>query len=313
MRSPLLLICCALLSSLCFAAGPRATESTNATCTAEVVVNAFDSATKADLRGLSSSDFEARALGRDYAVVKADPVLHNRVLVLVDARGASSFTQARAIAEMVRDEVPSEMPIAFGLIAQQAALTRGFYSDYDVFGAAIQKVFSRFHKASGSKGASLEAALRQGLELFGSARSGDTVLLITSGTGEERLNIRKLAREFNEHQVRLQLLMPGESTSSENALSVFSSWDAADHFSSRLLQLAARTGGALMGFMNQDWLDAASSGYTLFINLPQNSGKLMKLDLREKQGNADLFYPEQVAGCTATYSASAATKTSVLP
>lgn len=313
MRSPLLLIACALLSSFCFAARPGATEGTSATCTADVVVNAFDSATKADLHGLQAGDFEARSLGRDYAVVKATPVLHNRVLVLVDARGARSFAQVRAISEMVREQMPPEMPVAFGVIAQQPVITRGFYSDYDVFGAAIQKAFSRSHIASGSKGASLEAALRQGLALFGTAKSGDTVLLITSGTRDEGLKVAKLARRLNEHQVRLQLLMPEENTASENALSVFSSWDAAEHFSSRLLELAARTGGALMGFMNSDWLDAASSGYTLSINLPQNSGKLMKVDLREKQGNADLFYPEQITGCTASYTASAATKTTALP
>jgi hypothetical protein len=277
------------------------------------VVNAFDSTTKADLRGLRAGDFEARALGRDYSVLKADPVLHNRVLVLVDARDARSLTQTRAMSETVREQTPPEMPVAFGVIAKRLIVTRGFYSDYDVFGTAIQKVFSRSRVASGSKGASLEAALRQGLALFSPAKSGDTVLLITSGTRDEGLSVRKLAREFNEHQVRLQLLMPGENTSSGSALSVFSSWDAAEHFSSRLLELAARTGGALMGFMNSDWLDAASSGYTLSINLPQNSGKLMKVDLRDKLGNADLFYPEQIAGCTASYSASAAAKASVLP
>lgn len=277
------------------------------------MVNAFDSVTKADLHGLRAGDFEASALGRDYGVVKATPVLHNRVLVLVDARGERSFTQARAMSELVREQTPPQMPVAFGVIAQQPVITGGFYSDYDVFGAAIGKVFSRSHIASGSKGAPLETALRQGLALFGPAKSGDTILLITSGTRDEGLSVRKLAREFNEHQVRLQLLLPGEHTSSGSALSVFSSWDGAERFSSRLLELAARTGGALMGFMNSDWLDAASSGYTLFINLPQNSGKLMKLDLREKQGNADLFYPEQVAGCSASYSASAATKASVLP
>jgi hypothetical protein len=313
MRSPLSLISCALLlsSSLGFAAGPRAAQSTAASCTAEVVVNAFDSATKADLHGLSARDFQARALGRDYSVVKAAPVLHNRVLVLADARGANSLAQAREIAEMVREQAPQQMPVAFGVITGQIAFTHGFYSDYDLFGAAIAKLFSAANATPG-KGASLEAALRQTLELFGPARSGDTVLLITSGTHEERFNIRKLAHDFNQHQVRLQLLMPAESASSGSAVSVFSSWDAADQFSSRLLELAARTGGALMGFMNQDWVDAASSGYTLSIDLPQSSGKLMRLDLREKD-NADLFYPEQVSGCVASYSASAAAKGSALP
>jgi hypothetical protein len=216
------------------------------------------------------------------------------------------------MAEMVREQAPPEMPVAFGVIAQEPVITLRFYSDYDLFGSAIAKVLSRSQVAHGYKRGSLEGALRQGLLLFGHPHSGDTILLITSGVREERLNVRKLAREFNEHQVRLQLLMPPESTSSSDAVSVFSSWNAADQFSSRLLELAAKTGGALMGFMNADWLDAASSGYTLSIDLPQNGGKLMKLDIREKD-HADLFYPEQVAGCTATYSASAAAKTSVLP
>ena len=278
-------------------------------------MNAFDSATKADLHGLKAGDFEARALGQDYSVLKAVPVLHNRVLVLADARGASSLSQARAIAEMVRMQAPPEMPVAFGVIAQQPVITRGFYSDYDLFGAAMVKVFSVSHAAPRQAAASLEAALRQGLLLFGPARSGDTILLITAGKRDDHLNAQKLAREFNEHQVRLQLLMPPEAPPSGDTIPLFSSGDAADQFSSRLLELAARTGGALMGFMNSDWLGAASSGYMLSIDLPQNNGKgkLMSIELRDKEGTADLFYPEQIAGCMASYSASAAAKTSVLP
>lgn len=315
MRFVLLSSCTLLLSSLCFAAGPPATERTIATCTTEVVVNAFDSATKADLYGLRADDFEARAAGRDYSVLKAAPVLHNRVLVLADARGDQSLNQTRAIGEMVRDQAPPEMPVAFGAIGQQAVMTRGFYSDYDVFGAAIANVFSRSHAAQGNQGTALETALRQALLLFGQARSGDTILLVTTGTHNERLNVRKLAREFNQHQIRLQLLMPAESSSSNGPLAVFSSWDGADQFSSRLLELAARTGGALMGFMNSDWVGAASSGYTLSIDLPQNGGKgkLLKLDLRAKEGNADLFFPEQVTGCTPSYSASASRNAKPLP
>jgi hypothetical protein len=310
MRCFLSFLPCVLLfsSSLGFAA------TRGETCTTEVVVNAFDSATKADLYGLRAEDFEARSAGQDSSVLKAAPVLHNRVLVLADARGAKSLSQARAIAEMVREQVPPQMPVAFGVIAGQAAATPRFYSDYDLFGAAIAKVFSRSHAGSGAE-APLDAALRQALHLFGPARSGDTVLLITSGTHQEHINVRKLAREFNQHQVRLQLLMPPESVSSGGPLAVFSSWDAADQFSSNLLELAAKTGGALMGFMNSDWLDAASSGYTLSIDLPPNGGKgkLMKLYLREKEGNAELFYPEEVAGCTPSYSASAARETKPLP
>lgn len=317
MRFSLPLISCALLlsSSLAFAANPPASEKAGQTCTAEVVVNAFDSATKADLYGLRAEDFEARSAGQDYSVLKAAPVLHNRVLVLADARGLKSLTQARAVATMVREQAPPRMPIAFGVIAQQPVITRGFYSDYDLFGAAIAKVFSASAVTAGHTGASLEAALRQGLLLFGPAQSGDTILLVTAGRHDESFNLRKLARELNQHQVRLQLLMPAENTSSDSALAVFSSWDAADQFSSRLLELAAKTGGALMGFMNSDWVGAASSGYTLSIDLPQNGGKgkLIKLDLREKQGNADLFYPEQVTGCTPSYSASAARDTKPLP
>lgn len=314
MRS-LLIITGALLftSSLALASGPA--PNSRETCKAEVVVNAFDSATKADLHGLRAADFQARAAGRNYFVTKAAPVLHNRVLVLADVRDAQTLQSARTIAQMVRDQAPPQMPLAFGVIAQQPVFTARFSTDYDRFGAAIENVFSRSRAGSSHAGVPLEAALRQALLLFGPAQSGDTILLITSGTRPEHFSAGKLARQFNQHQVRLQLLMPAEIPVSGSPVSAFSSWDAADHFSSRLLQLAAKTGGALMGFMNSDWLDAASSGYTLSINLPQDGGKgkLMKLDVRERDGNANLFYPERVAGCTASYSASAARETKPLP
>ncbi len=316
MRFLLPLISGALLlsASLALAASHRAADNAGQTCTTQVVVNAFDSATKADLYGLRADDFEASASGRDYSVLKATPVLHNRVLVLADARGAKSLSQARAIADLIREQAPPEMPVAFGVITGQAVLMRRFYSDYDLFGAALANLFSHSHAAPGNHGAPLDAALRQALLLFGQPRSGDTILLVTPGSHDQGINVRKLAREFNQHQVRLQLLMPSESISSGGPLAVFSSWDGADQFSLRLLELASRTGGALMGFMNSDWVGAASSGYMLSIDLPQTDGKgkLLKLDLREKEGNADLFYPEQVARCAANYSASAA-KANPLP
>ena len=315
MRFLLPLISGALLlpASFASAASHRAADNAGQTCTTQVVVNAFDAATKADLYGLRADDFEASASGRDYSVLRATPVLHNRVLVLADARSAKSLGQARAIADLIREQAPAEMPVAFGVIMGQAVFTRRFYSDYDLFGAAIASVFSRSHVSPDSRRAPLEAALRQALLLFGQPRSGDTILLVTPGSHDQDINVRKLAREFNQHQIRLQLLIPSESISSSGPLAVFSSWDAADQFSSRLLELAARTGGALMGFMNSDWVGAASSGYTLSIDLPQNGGKgrLLKLDLREKEGNADLFYPEQVAGCAPSYSASAAKATPI--
>ncbi|MGH9565235.1 MAG: hypothetical protein ACRD4F_01710 [Candidatus Angelobacter sp.] len=274
------------------------------------MVNAFDSASKTDLHGLSANDFHAWSGKASLTIVKAGPVYHNRVLVLVDGRGMAS-KDIRDIAQLVREQAPPAMPVALGVLRSRVAFTRGFLTDYDEFGAEIANLLV---SSSAPAQLSLYGALQQAITFFGPARSGDTLLLVTSGTSTHKLRERDIARSFNRHQLRLQLLMPPPPVS-VNASSLFSVWENAERFSGNLITLANHTGGALMGFMNADWVGVASAGYMLAVQFPSTMVKpaAWNVSLPGSPVKADLFYPATVTPCSQTIRASAFNPGAVRP
>lgn len=272
-------------------------------CTTQVAVNAFDSRTRNFLYGLTPADFQAAA-GRDQLrITKVQPVFRNRVLVLLDSSARPRQEDLKAMAELVT-EAPPGMPVAFGLFARHAVFTRGFISDPDLLSSAVGEAMAQANDLG--TGSALPAALAQALDLFGPHQPGDTILLVSNGSRHEsRRAIDKLRKEFRRRGTRLQLLVglqPASSGSGNDASLLFAGWTLTDNMSDSLVQLANSTGGALMGFMNSDWLDAASSGYMLSIVTPMEMSKPRNWTLRIRDaGNdvppADLFYPEQLAPC----------------
>lgn len=274
-------------------------------CTTQIAVNAFDSHTKDFLYGLTPQDFDATAGHLELPVASVKPVFRNRVLVLLDAGSNPDNAALKQMAALV-EEAPPGMPVAFGIFAHHAAFTRGFVTDPDLLSSVIKHVMAE--STALGKAANLSNALVQALEIFGPHQAGDTILLVTSGaSAESNRAMRHLQKEFRRHGTRLQLLMglwPSPASGGSGVARLFSAWDAADHFSSRLIALANSTGGALMGFMNSDWLHAASSGYMLTVLTPAGMTSARNWSLRIRDaGNdvppADLFYPEQIRPCAA--------------
>jgi hypothetical protein len=312
---PVLLGCALLISCLASARQPRASQTSKpddgtGTCTTQVVVNAFDSASKTDLHGLIASDFVASSGKTLLTIVTAGPVYHNRVLVLLDGRGMA-WKDIRDIAALVREQAPPAMPVALGILGNRVAFTSGFLTDYDEFGVEIANLLV---SSSAPGQLSLYRALQQATTFFGSARSGDTLLLVTSGTNARKIRERDLAKSFNRHQLRLQLLMPPPPLS-VNASSLFSVWQNAERFSGNLITLANHTGGALMGFMNADWVGVASAGYMLAVQLPSTMVKAAawNVSLPGSPVKADLFYPATVTTCSQAIRASAGDPGAVRP
>lgn len=288
-------------------------------CTTEVAINAFDSQTKNFLYGLTAADFQA-AVGPDHLRIwKVQPVFRNRVLVLLDQSGHPGQESVQAMAELVT-EAPPGMPVAFGLFARRAAFTHGFIKDPDALSSAVREVMAQANYLG--TGSALPAAIHQALDLFGPHQPGDTVLLVSSGgQRENKRTMEKLRKEFRRHGTRLQLLaglLPSRSGRSNDPSLLFAGWALTENMSDNLVRLANSTGGALMGFMNSDWLDAASSGYMLSIVTPADMTRPHRWRLRIRDiGNdvppADLFYPEQLAPCAAQVVAALPVKTKPRP
>src|SRR6185437_7553745 len=137
---------------------------------------------------------------------------------------------------------------------------------------------------------------------------------------ENRRKMEQLRTEFRRRGTRLQLLiglLPVEADREGGFAQLISAWDQTENFSSQLIHLANVSGGALMGFMNSDWLHAASSGYMLSIVMPATTKpRNWKLQLRHAGNDvppADLFYPDHLVPCSAPMVAALPAKTKPRP
>lgn len=287
-------------------------------CTTSVTVNAFDAKTKAAIHGLASSDFEATLGQQAIEVASVAPVFRNRVLVLVQVE-RNITASLRAVADLVR-EAPPGMPVAFGVFADHAVITPDFIADTDQLGAAIDTVL--LQSAHVGSQSDLAKSLHQALALFGNHRPGDTILLVSSRrTHLSKRDSQMLWDEFRRHGTRLQLLVgqpPATRAEVNPASQIFWQWNVAQSIDDQLIALANSTGGVLMGFMNSEWTDAATSGYMLSLNMPASFKRHGNLHLMIRDaGNdvppADLFYPEKLAPCTVTQVAAVRSKTKPRP
>jgi hypothetical protein len=274
-------------------------------CTTQVAVNAFDARTKDFLHGLTSADLEAVAGRNQLEITSVRPVFRNRVLVLLDVSGRPGQEVLDTAADLV-SEAPDGMPVAFGLFASHAAFTRGFIKSSEALSAAVHQLTANANSLGDRN--DLPRALRQALDLFGPHQPGDTILLVSNGRQHEsRHAIQQLRKEFRRSGTRLELLMglmPSGSGRANDVSLLFAGWALAQNVSDDLIRLANSTGGALMGFMNSDWEQVASSGYMLSIVTPADMTGPQPWTLRiHDAGNdvppAELFYPEQLAPCTA--------------
>lgn len=306
-----LLLCLALLVSTSVASGQQ--------CATQVTVNAFSSQTKTFLYGLTPADFQASIGHARLEIATVKPVFRNRVLVLLDAGRHPDLPILQQMAELVADAPPG-MPVAFGIFARHAAFTSGFIAKPDLLRAGIERVIAR--AGTLESGDSLSRSLHEALDLFGPHQPGDTILLVSSGSNRmSKRSLQELQKDFLRRGTRLQLFMglwPSPARAESEVAQLFSGWDAAQSFSSRLIELANSTGGVLMGFMNEDWLHAASSGYMLSVLEPAGLNKPLRWALQIRDaGNdvppADLFYPGQLTPCSTPLVAGLAKKTKPRP
>lgn len=290
-------------------------------CSTQVPVNAFDSHTRAFLFGLTPADFDARLGHSKLTVTGVKPIFRNRVLVLLDAGNRPQQKSLQEIVQLVT-QAPPEMPVAVGIFAHYAVFTRGFISENDLLSSSVDRL-SQQAGALGS-GSDFHHALEQALGLFGPHQPGDTILLVTSGNEHEsKRTFTQLRREFRRRGTRLQLLaglLPPVADQANHASGIFSAWmmPVPESFNDQLITLANSTGGALMGIMNSDWPDAATSGYMLSVVTPaaMNGPRSWSLRLRNAGNDvppADLFYPEQLSPCMAPLIAAMPAKTKPRP
>ncbi|HKT50424.1 MAG TPA: hypothetical protein VJV96_09000 [Candidatus Angelobacter sp.] len=290
-------------------------------CSTHVPVNAFDSHTRAFLFGLTPADFEATLGHSKLTITGVKPIFRNRVLVLLDVGNRPQRKSLEDVVQLVT-QAPPGMPVAVGIFAQHAEFTRGFISENDLLSSSVDRLVQQ--AGALGPGSDFRHALRKALDLFGPHQAGDTILLVTSGNEHEsKRAFAQLRQEFRRHGTRLQLLaglLPPVADQTNDASGIFSAWlmPVPETFSDRLITLANSTGGALMGIMNSDWPEAATSGYMLSVVTPvamkvPRSWSLRIRDAGNDVPPADLFYPEQLSPCVASLVAAIPAKTKPRP
>ena len=279
------------------------------TCTSYVVVDAFDGETTLGIDHLKARDFEARTGNASLPVISATQGFSNRVLVLVEISGNSynwpMLATARGMARIART-ASAGRPIAFGVFAEEAFISKEFYANPQKRSSAIDDVLTQAERLPG-KDPALFDSLHQALATFGPHQPGDTVVLITDfHDHKSKHNPADLTKEFTAAGTRLVVVFEkGHIRRTTDTRRYIKDENRA------LQLLSSRTGGMYFDNISAPFLNFAWAGYMLGIQIPNtwDKPKEWKLQLKDADGKIDkkalVVFPQHLVPCISTVTAAA--------
>src|SRR5262249_26030884 len=132
----------------------------------------------------------------------------NRLLILLEIDGAAKSDKLGDLVEAVTRQArgaPDGKPVAFGIFAQRAVFTKGFFPDEKKRTAAVNDVVEE--AGSLGKRVALWDSLHEALEQFGPHQPGDTVLLIGDPYDDiSHHNADEVEHEFITHGTRFFMM-----------------------------------------------------------------------------------------------------------
>jgi hypothetical protein len=272
-------------------------------CTTYVVVNAYEPKVHMGIETLKAGDFDAHLdKGRvTLTVVSASQQYKSRLLVLVETDGLGQNSVSEAVDTVTRfaRQAPEGQPLAFGVYADHAIFTKGFFSNSSERAAAVSAV--REEAGSLGKRVALYDSLLEALKLFGEHQPGDAILLVGSPYDDRSSKAAgAVEKALMESGVRL-LVMLRESMSSLNRDDfLINSHEAEKRLFS---DISLRTGGAYTDF-DAGFLNFAWRGYMLAVKQPDGAGKTAKKWKLKLQGQAAdnlkrarIYFPELLPPC----------------
>jgi hypothetical protein len=148
-------------------------------CTTTVLASFYDQLTKDEIETLKTEDIAVKIDGKTLPVLNASRDFHNRLLILLETEGSSKNEKLADLVQTVTlqaRQAPEDKPVAFGVFAEKAQFTKGFFAGQEKRTAAINDVIEE----AGTLGTrvSLWDALHQALAVFGPHQPGDTILLV---------------------------------------------------------------------------------------------------------------------------------------
>ena len=109
-------------------------------CTTTVLASFYDQPTKDEIETLKPGDLEIKIDGKKLPVQSATRDFNNRLLILLETDGsAKNHTLADLVTTVTLQarQAPEGKPVAFGIFAEKAIFTKGFFPDPDKRTAAI--------------------------------------------------------------------------------------------------------------------------------------------------------------------------------
>jgi len=269
-------------------------------CTTTVLASFYDQLTKDEIETLKTEDFAVKIDGKTLPVLNASRDFHNRLLILLETEGSSKNDKLADLVQTVTLQArqsPEDKPVAFGVFAEKALFTKGFFAGQEKRTAAINDVIEEAGPLG--KRVALWDALHQALGVFGPHQPGDTILLVGDPYDDaSRQSPGNVEKEFIASGTRLFMMrrMHGSRVDRDFL------WSSHEMEKAALERMTQETGGLLSEYV-ASLIRFAWAGYMLEIRRPpavkhphqwkvQFSGPA-----RERHKKTNFYFPALLPPC----------------
>jgi hypothetical protein len=269
-------------------------------CTTTVLASFYDQRTTSELETLKTEDFEVKIDGKIVPVLNASRDFNNRLLILLETEGSAKNDK---LAELVNTvtlqarQLPEGIPVAFGVFAEKALFTKGFFARQERRTAAINDVIEE--AAPLGKRVALWDALHQALAHFGPHQPGDTILLVGDPYDDaSHHSADNVERELMTNGTRLFMMRRMHGSRVERDFL----WNSHELEKTVLNRMTQETGGLMSEYV-PSLIRFAWAGYLLEIQLPRGINKPHKWKVQFRGAAAkahkktNFYYPALLPPC----------------
>jgi hypothetical protein len=239
-------------------------------CTNTVLVSFYDQLTTDEIQTLNPGDVEVRMAGSTLPILSLSRDFDNRLLILLDTDGAGKSEKLSDLVDMVTKQArnaPDGKPVAFGIFAQRAVFTKGFFSNPDKRTAAVNDVIEE--AGSLGKRVALWDSLHEALAQFGPHQPGDTVLLIGDPYDDiSHHSAEDVEKEFIAHGTRFFMMRRMHASRVDRDFT----WSTHELEKRVLERMTQETGGLLSEYV-PSLIRFAWAGYMMKLQLPPGMDK----------------------------------------